>query len=165
MPLPPPASWAEWAQISEAVAVIATLLYMVAQASDLRKTLKTQLYASFNRDMLEVRRALVDNADVAPYFLWGIPIAENHDSQMYSKAVAVGDFLLDFFGSVMVGRIQGLEKVYEDEWWDSYFRASFKNSPLLCERFPIVFTTKTRYRKMLADLMDQGVKDRREGLA
>lgn len=145
-----------------ALTLIAVLWYAWQarrQAEELRKGLRSSVYASSITHTLMVDQTFVNSPELRPYFYDGqdITVADPN----YLRAVAVAELLLDHFQSVLAYMEDFPKEWWPREGWAEYIKDSFANSPLLCTYLESV---KHWYSDELTAVWEEGQKRRAEVL-
>jgi hypothetical protein len=120
------------------VVVIITLALLIRQTREMTtqseyvaKSVKYSLYATASSHMLAVDEMFINHPALRPYFYSGKDISE--DDPVYDKAIAVADFILDFFDYVLI-QGQYFPQVFRRQSWEPYMTDTFANSPVLCRQ-------------------------------
>lgn len=130
--------------------VIITLILTRNQTALIAKSLEGNIHQSSASQMFDVDSIFINHPEMRPYFYSRKEI--NEDDPAYNKALAISEFLLDYFGSILIQRKQ-YPNVWPTNWWHPYFVDLFANSPLLCHRLK---ATKEWYIEEMLQLMREG---------
>jgi len=143
--------------------VIISLVLLIRQTRDMTmqtkfvaESLRTSAYEAVASQMFTVDEIFINHPELRPYFYSGKDISE--DDPAYNRVIAVAEFILDFFGSVLL-QMQHFPQVWPRKWWEEYFIDSFANSPVLCRYLENV---KEWYVDDLINLMREGERRRQE---
>lgn len=134
------------------VAIIVTIILTRSQTTSMAQSLKENIHEISSNQMFDMDKVFIDHPEMRPYFYARKDISENDPS--YQRALAISEYLLDYFGSILVQR-KRFPNVWPSNWWYPYFTYVFANSPLLCRQLK---ETKEWYTEELSHIMNQGEK-------
>ena len=144
--------------------VIITLVLLIRQTREMTtqtkyvaETLKSSAYEIGSNEMFTVAEIFINYPELRPYFYSGRDIGE--DDPSYSRVAAVAEFLLNFFGSVLL-QMEHFPGVWPRKSWETYIIDSFANSPVLCRYLESV---DDWYIDELVALMRAGQEQRPQG--
>ena len=148
------------------VTVIISIIMLIRQTREMTlqtnlvaESLRTATYEAVASQMFAIDEIFIRYPELRPYFYSGKDISENDPD--YDKVVAIAEFILDFFGSVLL-QMQHFPQVWPRKWWEEYFIDSFANSPVLCRYLESV---KEWYIDDLIKLMGEGERRRQQSKA
>ena len=122
--------------------IIASLFFADMQIKAYIDTLNLQANQDLMSNLLDVDQVFIDNPDLRPYFFDGKKISPT--DRNYNKVLAIADYEIDFFGSVLneVSYSQSYASEKETrQSWDQYMHTSFKESPIMCQRLKYLAIT------------------------
>lgn len=147
-------------------AVIISIGLLIRQAQEgtrqtklMSESLRNSAFYADANYMFAADDIFIDHPELRPYFYSGKDIRK--DDLTYDKVIAVAEFLLDFFGCILL-KIQHYPQdpqIWPCNWWEEYIIDSFANSPILCEYLESV---KTWYIPELMEAKRKGEKRRQQ---
>lgn len=148
--------------------VIISIVFLVRQTREMAmqtkyvvESIKSSIYGSTAPQLLGADELFINCPELRPYFYSGKGITEN--DVLYNKAIAVAEYLLDFFESALL-QIKHFPtvQVWPRKQWEAYIIDSFANSPVLCK---YLNSTKDWYIDELVTLMETGKAHRQKKIS
>jgi len=139
------------------IAVVVSLKFLIRQTKLL--TDQTELlaqstqcdsYSSITNSLSLTKQIFIEHPKLRQYFYRGVDISENHED--YDQVQGIAEHLLDFFDGILLQNKK--TRVWEESFWEAYFKDSFRNSPVLCARLK---KNKDWYTPQLYALMEAAI--------
>jgi len=137
--------------------VIVTIILLIKQTKEIAtqtkyvaESLRSSAYGVIAAQVFDTDKIFIDCPELRPIFYSSKDVEEN--DPLYNKAMAVAEFILDYFESALLQN-----KYFPQVWpipvWEEYIIDSFAQSPVLCR---YLSSKKGWYVDKLVDLMEQG---------
>ena len=135
-----------------------SLILLVQQGCQMRATLESSATQALFDKTMDLDKVFIDAPELLPYFDDGTQIGPEHP--LHRKATAVASFMIDLFDLLWAqsDHIPELKRG-GPSWdaWEGFVAGSFKDSPILRERWD---ETKQNYSTDFQEFIDELIQDK-----